>query len=443
MTMTADIFAARLAHRLGIMPSADDTPGLQFRGHQDDIQRDTSTELVLCGPAGTGKSVAALYKLHRAMLRYPGARGLIVRKVRADIGDSALVTFETHIADEDLTGNVQRTYRRVYRYKNGSEIVIAGMDRPKRVMSAEYDLIYVQEAVELREEDWEALITRLRNGKMPYQQLLADTNPDAPDHWLKLRADRGQARMLYTNHADNPAYFDGNDWTAVGRSYLEKLNALTGIRRARYLDGRWVRAEGAIYDEWQDGIHVIDRFKIPADWRRFVSLDFGYTNPFVALWFAQDHDGRLYIYRELYKTRRLVQDHALDIVRLSAGETIEFFVADHDAEGRATLEAAGIYTYAARKEVLEGIQAVQARFRVRDDGRPGLMYLRESLVERDADLDEAKRPTSLIAEVGGYVWANKTNKETPVKENDHALDALRYGVMAIDSGMNTYIMDVG
>ena len=65
-------------------------------------------------------------------------------------------------------------------------------------MSTEYDMIYVQEATELTEDDWEALTTRLRNGRAPIQQLIADCNPAEPTHWLKARCDSGQTRMLNT-----------------------------------------------------------------------------------------------------------------------------------------------------------------------------------------------------------------------------------------------------
>ena len=49
---------------------------------------------------------------------------------------------------------------------------------------------------------------------------------------------------------------------------------------------------------------------IPRDWPRYLAIDFGYTNPFVCLWAAKDTDGRLFIYRQIYKTKTLVEDHA-------------------------------------------------------------------------------------------------------------------------------------
>jgi phage terminase large subunit len=114
-------------------------------------------------------------------------RALIVRKTRTSLTESALVTFEDKVLPEHsrLTEGAQRRLRQSYSYPNGSNIVVGGLDDSQRVMSTEYDMIYVMEAIEATENDWENLTTRLRNGVMPYQQIIADTNPDAPTHWLK------------------------------------------------------------------------------------------------------------------------------------------------------------------------------------------------------------------------------------------------------------------
>lgn len=392
-------------------------------------------EILLVGAAGTGKTLAILAYLHDVAWSYPGARILIVRKVRADLADSVLVTFERDILGEDnpICQGARRQYRAVYRYPNGSEIALGGMDRPGRILSAEYDIIYAAEAVQLDLEDWETLVMRNRSTVVPFRQVIGDTNPDRPDHWLKQRADEGLVTLLDTYHRDNPKYWRDGDWTAAGRDYIAgKLERLTGVRRARFLEGRWVIAEGAIYDGWRDAVHVVDSFEVPAEWRRFRVVDFGYTNPFVCQWWAVDEDGRLYLYREIYYTRRLVADHAARIVELSAGESISATICDHDAEGMAQLRAAGISTTPASKSVLTGIQAVQMRMRVEDDGKPRVMLFRDALVERDPDLDEAKLPMCTRDEIPGYVWADHKTKEEPTKANDHGCDAMRYAVMSVD-----------
>ena len=171
-------------------------------------------------------------------------RGLIVRKTLASLGSTALVTYEEHVAKEHLANGEVTWFggsakeAACYRYKNGSRIVVGGMDKAMKIMSSEYDVVYVQEATELTEEDWEAITTRLRNGKMPYQQIIADANPDVPTHWLKIRCDLKKTHYIRSRHEDNPVLFNqGPDGpgalTEVGKAYMKKLDALTGVRYQR------------------------------------------------------------------------------------------------------------------------------------------------------------------------------------------------------------------
>jgi len=160
-------------------------------------------------------------------------------------------------------------------------------------------------------------------------------------------------------------------------------------------------------------------------------------------WWGEDPDGRLFLYREIYHSRRLVEDHARQarkLMVLPSGKWLEprprAVICDHDAEDRATLEKhLKLKTTAAHKRVSPGIQAVQSRLKSAGDGRPRLFIMRGALVERDDELDEAKKPACTEEEVSGYVWAVKpggTTPEVPVKENDHGMDALRYMVAARD-----------
>lgn len=420
-------------------PRARETAGYDPRGAAKRLMPCRAPEVLLSGPAGTGKSRACLEKVHLCLLKYAGARALMVRKTRESLTESALVTYEEKVLPPGsaVARGPMRRLRQAYRVPNGSELVVGGLDKPSKVMSTEYDIVYVQEAIELTEDDWESLTTRLRNGVMPYQQIVADTNPDAPHHWLKQRCDAGKTVLLESRHEDNPVLWDGMDWTPEGGVYIARLDALSGPRKPRLRFGRWVQAEGVVYEVWDRRVHLVDRFDVPADWRRIRSVDFGYTNPFTCQWWAIDPDGRMYLYREIYMTGRTVADHAAQILRLSAGERIEATVADTDAEDRATLRQCGIPTVAAVKDVSPGIQAVQGRLRSAGDGRPRLTVLRDSLVERDPARAEARRPCCTAEEFDAYSWAKaadgRPNKEEPAKVDDHAMDSLRYATMYVDN----------
>jgi len=387
--------------------------------------RSGNREVLLSGPAGTGKSRACLQKLHFCAQKYPGIRIIICRKTRKSITQTAMVTFEQKVLPRGWLDKYVHfsTVDQQYEYANGSVIAVGGLDDPLKIMSSEWDLIYVQEATELREDDWEMLTTRLRNGMMPYQQLLADCNPSAPSHWLKKRADRKATQMIESRHRDNPS---------VTPEYMATLNALTGVRKKRLRDGIWAAAEGMVYqDEWDPDVHLMDRFDIPREWTRFWTVDFGFRNPFVWQAWAEGPDGELYRYLEIYKTESLVEDLAKQIRELTANDPRpRAIICDHDAEDRATFERhAKCKTIAADKAVSPGIQSAQSRLRVKKNGRPSIFFLRDSLVGIDHALADKNLPYCTDQEFESYVWDvenGKKIKEEPVKQFDHGMDAMRY-----------------
>lgn len=412
------------------------------------------SEILLSGPAGTGKSRALLERLLIMALKYPNMRGLIVRKTLASLGSTALVTWREHVAAEAIAAGLMKYYGGSaeeppqYRFTNGSKIMVGGMDKPTRIMSSEYDVVYVQEAIELTETDWESITTRLRNGKIPYQQIIADTNPDVPTHWLKVRCNQGKTRMIESRHEDNPMLMSADGTlTERGKEYIGKLDNLSGARKQRLRGGLWVASEGQIFEEWDPAVHLIDRFRVPKEWTRYWSIDFGFVNPFVWQNWAIDPDGVAYLTTEIYQSKRTVDQHAKQIIRQVTdnrqqvgvkGQWLEAkpraIICDHDAEGRAVLERElGLSTLPAYKVVTEGLQAVQVALRPRPGGKRGFYVFRDARCHpADAELLDAKKPTSTAEEIPGYIWdegAGKTPKETPVKEDDHGCDALRYFIV--------------
>lgn len=364
-----------------------------------------------------------------------------MRKTQTSLAASSLVSFRKRVLAVErfgahfFGGNSEEPP--AYRYPNGSTIVVGGMDRDSKIMSSEYDVIFPNEATELTIDDWEALLTRLRSGTVR-EQIIGDCNPGPPTHWLNQRANSGGVTRLLSRHEDNPRYFTGDgQMTSAGIDYISgTLDRLTGVRHKRLRLGLWVAAEGQVYEGWDPAAHVIDRFEIPSLWPRYWVVDFGFVHPFVWQAWAKDPDGRLFRYREIYMSQRLVEDHALQVRALTASEPRPVAViCDHDAEGRATFERyAGVETEAAHKAVKDGIQAVAGRLR-HTGGSPRVFFLRDSLVERDQALAEKALPACTEEEFPDYVWDERMSRrqgEEPVKEHDHGVDATRYLVAHVD-----------
>lgn len=439
-----------------VQASAESRIGYQAYGTAATLWGCKAPEVIISGPYETGKTLAALNKLNATMAKYPNARGLMVRKTYTSLIHSAVATFEKKVLafpPEDPRCAVRKyggQKPEFYDYPNGSRVVLGGMDPQHRgrTLSAEYDMIYVNQAEELTLDDWQALTraTTGRAGNMPYAMLMGDCNPGPPEHWIKQRE---RLLVLESRHEDNPVLFDQvtGELTEQGQRTMATLDALTGVRYKRGRLGLWVSAEGQVYEGFDPAVHVIDRFDIPGSWPRYRSIDFGYTNPFSCSWWAVDGDGRLYRYRQIYMTGRTVRKHHRQIHDLSKGERIAATVTDHDAEGRATLaetwvddedgeRVTGIPTVAADKRIKVGIERVGERLVVLSDGKPRLFFLRDSLVERDPVLIEQRRPLDTVDEMGAYVWPEgvdgKPNKEVPVDMYNHGLDETRYMVMYLD-----------
>lgn len=416
------------------------------RGAALEVMNARDNEVLLSGPAGTGKSRGCLEKLHAMALLNAGMRGLIVRKTAASLTSTALQTWREFVIPESEAaghlewygGSAQEPPQ--YRYANGSKILIGGMDKATKIMSSEYDIIYVQEATELTVTDWEALTTRLRHGQTSFMQIIADCNPEAPTHFLKQRCDNGLTRMIHCKHEDNPRLFnDDGTRTPEGEIYIARLDNLTGVRYYRLRKGMWVAAEGVIYEDFDPSVHLVIKPKDPPhDWLRYWTVDFGHTHPFVLQCWAIDPDGRAYRYREIFMTGRIVEDHAkqiMSIVRRPDGTWREpkprAVICDHDAEDRASFERhTGLSTTPAKKTVKDGLDAVAARLRPAKDGKARLYFVRDALVERDQTLKDAGKPTCSEEEIGGYVW--NPAKDAPVKEMDDGMDATRYLVAHLD-----------
>lgn len=402
---------------------------------QEKPWRDKSPVLLLTGSAGGGKSRLAAEKLHAYCLKYPGSMAIMLRKTRESTTNSIVLFMGRKIMGGDPAIKfIPSKYR--FEYPNGSILSWGGMaDERQREQirsigqEAGIDIAWMEEAHLFSEADFDELTARMRGKAAPWRQIVLTTNPDGPRHWVYRRLIQGgEASVHYSNAADN---------THNPESYKASLATLSGVRGERLRDGKWVQAEGAVYSGWNAEQHLVKPFKIPPDWTRYRSIDFGYTNPFVCQWWAEDGDGRLYLYRELYRSQRIVEDHCKDINRLSQGEKYRATVCDHDAEDRATVEKhCKCGTVGAVKAVSAGIQAVEARLQKAGDGKPRLFIFQDALVQKDAELDAVGKPTCTAQEFPEYQWAQpregKSTREEPQKLNDHGLDALRYMVMQLD-----------
>ncbi len=393
------------------------------RGAAGTLLYSHAPEILIVGPAGTGKTRACLEKVLLCAQKYPGTRALLVRRTRASMTQSVLVTLEEKVvpALHPLLSGPSRALRTAYRLDNRSEIVAAGLDNADRIMSTEFDLVAAFEATEITEEQWEKLLSRLRNGKMPYQQAVADCNPSGPHHWLNLRASRGAMELLISRHEDNPALFDARKkcFTEAGQRYMAMLARLTGVRRQRLLEGQWAAAEGLVYPGFMEAVLPENPGTLPAPAVRVIAgVDFGFTEPLAVLVLAVGRNRVAYVVEEIYATRVPQARATALLTTLAQRWQIETFYCDPARNDSIhMLKDAGLCCAPnALRRIDEGIALVETRFM---DGR----------------LKIYPRCVETIREAAEYVYRKNSDgsmSNRPSDHENHAMDALRYAINGLD-----------
>lgn len=393
-------------------------------------------EAIIHGPAETGKTLASLHKLNFAADNYKKANIAIVRKTLTSTYSTVLQTF----IDKVLGGSDNESNWPCVKYggekaqwfdykRSGARIWVAGMDKSSKLLSAEFDIVYVNQAEELSLEDWETLTTRTtgRAGHMPYSQTIGDANPAYPMFWMYHRK---SLRLFYSEHRENPALFnqETGEITAQGIRTMTVLNALTGVRRDRLRDGKPAQAEGAIYDEWDESIHRIYASDPPAKYVRYVAgVDWGYRNPGCLGVFGLRGDFEMYLVAQWYARGRR-DDWWLERAKEAHQEFgVEVFVCDPSEPAYIDkFKSAGLNAISGFNGVVPGINAFKKRLAERR-----ISFVRDNLRQPDETLKEDKLPMCVEDEIPGYVWSGKA-KETPVKEKDHGCDMVRYVVAHVD-----------
>lgn len=395
-------------------------PALPFepRGAAQELLDYNGIEVIIAGPAGTGKTRAALEKLHRRLEQFPGARGLLVRKTRDSLSETALVTYEDEVLGPThpiLRNGPQRTNRSSYRYPNGSILVLGGLDKPSRIMSSQYDMIFVPEATEISQEDWGALASRLRHGRMDYHQIVGDCNPAGPTHWILRRALTG-LRFLKSLHEDNPVLHDGTDWTARGRAYIEDvLGRLTGTQRARLLEGRWAQTEGAIYPDFDVALNVTPNADYdPAGGPLIWGCDDGYAEGHerVVLIGQRTKAGGVNVFWEYSRCFQSYDATIDELLTLPYPRPQICAVGIDSPHFRGELHKRGVGTSPGNDSQKWNVENGIRRLRQLICDGQGVRLLRVH-----------PRCTRLVAGLQSY---RADDHGKPVKENDNEVDALRY-----------------
>lgn len=246
-------------------------------------------------------------------------------------------------------------------------------------------------------------------------------NPDGPYHWFKTNwIDRRKEKKLLYLH------FTMDDNLSLSEKIKARYRSMyTGVFYKRYILGLWCMAEGIIYDMFDPERHVkpiLNFFGKLIDHNRYVSCDYGTQNATVFLLWNKGIDGIWYCTREYYYSGRekgkqkTDAEYADDLIDWLEGTKIRAVIVDPSAASFiAELRKRGFQVIKAKNEVEDGIRMV------------GTMLNLEKI-----KIAESCKNT--IKEFASYVWdekATERGEDKPVKDHDHAMDALRYFVYTV------------
>lgn len=241
-------------------------------------------------------------------------------------------------------------------------------------------------------------------------------NPESPSHWFYqewiLHADKHNAEHIHFLLDDNPSLSE--------EKKKEYYSNYTGVFYDRYILGKWVVAEGLIYPDQANGQGIVD--SAPRDYvSYYVSCDYGTLNPCsMGLWGL--HKGVWYRFTEYYHDgrehgQRTDEEHYAALEKLVGNRKINAVIIDPSAASFITcIRKHGKYlARPARNDVLDGIRRTAAAF-------------------HDGKIKVCDCCSGALMEFKSYCWDDKKAEDKPIKENDHAMDDIRYFVNTVLQG---------
>ena len=195
---------------------------------------------------------------------------------------------------------------------------------------------------------------------------------------------------------------------------------------------------GLVYQEWDDEVHI-QKWEYDPSLPNYLFIDFGYTNPFVALDVQVTPSDEVHIWREYYVTQKPVHLHAESLVQREnpAGYNIEVAFADSADPGGIETIGAKLCKIMAKneaKDVMWGIQTVKSFLRSPHGPK---MFVDPSCINTIYEFNNYRVREPRMQ------GAQENVKEEPRKYADHALDAIRYGLMHLFTlGAATHLDDV-
>lgn len=233
-------------------------------------------------------------------------------------------------------------------------------------------------------------------------------NPGNPQHWFYinwiLRHKEHNALYLHFSMRDNPGLSE--------RTIQRYESMYSGVFYQRYIEGRWVAAEGLVYPMFNADLHLTDEQGGPGTY--YLSMDYGTINP-TAMGLWRLHDGQAIMEREYYHNSRETHQQKTDEEYY---QDLDAFIGDTPVQRIIIDPSAASFRECIRRH---------GKYRVMDADNSVLDGIRfTGTLLSQGKIKIHRSCVNTIAEFGAYLWDDKATEDKVIKDHDHSMDQMRY-----------------
>lgn len=424
---------------------------------QIEFFKKTNKFIAYGGSRGGGKSWSARRKALLLALN-PDLRGIQILVLRRKFND----VWENHIYPlmmelHECKGIRYNATTKSIDFPWGSRIMFGYCDHENDILQYQgkaYDVIFVEEATQFTANMLIALTESLRlsgfmnpsNKWIP--RMYYTCNPGGVGHayvkrlfidQIYQRAEKPENYSFVPSTVFENKFLMDND-----PSYIESLENLPENRRKAMLYGDWDVYEGQFFTDWRNDpkhyldhkySHVIEPFPIPTSWKRYRAMDWGYSKPFSVQWWAVNHDGQAFMYREWYGCTG-EPDVGLRLTPEQVGEQImkiEKQLEPNDVYIEGIADPA-IFASDTGKSIAESFEDKGVYFTKADNSRlTGWNQMRERMKfdpEGFSQMYVFKTCTHFIRTIPALIHDKTRVEDLDTTQEDHGADTCRYFCMA-------------
>ena len=402
-------------------------------------------EVFYGGARGGGKSYAMLID----PLRYCDKahhRALLIRRSMPELRD--MINHSQRLYGQAYPGAKWREQEKEWRFPSGARIEFGyaeNLTDVLRYQGQSYTWIGIDELPQYpTPEIYNFLRSSLRSvdPDIPVYMRATGNPGNVGSLWVKeMFVDPSEPNKAFDVHIDTiagrksitrrfiPAKLQDNPYLMQTDDYMIMLSSLPEVQRKQFLEGDWSAFENSAFPEFDMSVHVVQPFDIPSNWLRFRTCDWGYSSAACVLWIAVDFDNNFWVYREHYTQRVTADVFARQVMEKEHNEYIRYGILDSSTWAKRGDAGPSIAETMIREGCKWRPSDRSPRSRV-----AGKLELHR-LLTKDLDTGQPKLKvfsncTNLVRTMPMLPVDKNNPEDVDTHAEDHAYDALRYGVMS-------------